>query len=378
MRTLAILAIFAATAFGQRHKPPAVVDAEKPEGKLLQQAMQESDPAKKNALMEQSANENLKSENAPWVIENIQAYYVKAGQPDAVIAWGDKLLVVDPDDPEPALQALKAAETKKDTALIKKYGEITARNAKKLAAAPQPKEADAASWKADVDYAKQVGQYAEYALFRAAAESRDPKTTIELGETLETVSPDSQYAAQARDPLFLAYRQTGANDKAIALAEKTLASEQKNEDMLLVVSDYYLQQKKEPEKIHAYSAKVVEIMSAKPKPEGMSDADWNTRKNAVLGLAYFMSGKEYSAENKHPQTDQQLRKALPLVESTPALKAETLFLLGLANYRMAGTSPERAQDSANFFRACSTIKSPFQAQAGTNLKKIMTEYHGIK
>jgi len=341
MRTLAILAIFAATAFGQRHKAPAVVDAEKPEGKLLQQAMQESDPAKKNALMEQSANENLKAENAPWVIENIQAYYVKAGQPDAVIAWGDKLLSVDPDDPEPALQALKAAETKKDPALIRKYGEITARNAQKLASAPQSKEADAASWKADVDYARQVGQYAEYAL-------------------------------------FLAYRQTGANDKAIELAEKTLATEQKNEDMLLVVSDYYLQQKKEPEKIHAYCSKVVEIMSAKPKPEGMSDADWNTRKNAVLGLAYFISGKEYSAENKHPQTDQQLRKALPLVESTPALKAETLFLLGLANYRMAGSSPERAQDSANFFRACSAIKSPFQAQAGTNLKKIMTEYHGIK
>src|SRR5262249_60121709 len=138
---------------------------------------------------------------------------------------------------------------------------------------------------------------------------------------------------------------------------------------------YYLQSKKQPEKIHAYSAKVVEIMSAKPKPEGVSDADWTTRKNAVLGLAYFLSGKQYSTENKHPQTDQQLRKALPLVESTPALKAETLFLLGFANYRMAGGSPERAQDSANFFRACSNINSPFQAQAGTNLKKITAEDH---
>src|SRR4030095_6332685 len=123
---------------------------------------------------------------------------------------------------------------------------------------------------------------------------------------------------------------------------------------------------------------IVEIMSAKPKPEGMSDADWAARKNGVMGLAYFISGQQYSAENKHPQRDHQLRKGLPLVESTPALKAETLFLLGLANYRMAGGSPERAQDSANFFRQCAALKSPFQPTAATNLKKIMTEYRGIK
>ena len=82
--------------------------------------------------------------------------------------------------------------------------------------------------------------------------------------------------------------------------------------------------------------------------------------------------------DKSPQADQQLRKALPLIESNPALKPETLFLLGLANYRMASGSPERAQDSANFFRQCAAIKSPFQATAATNLKRIVTEYRGIK
>ena len=46
-----------AAVFGQRHRPPEEVDAEKPDGKLMQQIMQESDPAKKNALMEQYANE---------------------------------------------------------------------------------------------------------------------------------------------------------------------------------------------------------------------------------------------------------------------------------------------------------------------------------
>jgi tetratricopeptide (TPR) repeat protein len=379
MRTLVILIAFAVAASGQRHKPPTEVDAEKPDGKLMQQIMQESDPAKKNALMEQFANEFPKVENTAWVLESVQTYYVKANQPDQVIAYGDKLLALDPDDPEAALQALKASETKKDPALVKKYSDAAFKSAQKVAAVPQPKEADdVAAWKNEVAYAKQVAQYADYALFRAASESREPKVTIELAEMLTQRSPDGEYGVKARDPLFLAYRQAGANDKALALAEKTLATNQSNEDMLLVVADHYLQQKKDLEKVHQYSARIVEIMNAKQKPAGASDADWTARKNLVVGLAYFMSGKLYSEQNKPAQADQQLRKALPLVESNPALKPETLFRLGLANYNLAKSSPERAQDSATYFRQCAAITGPFQTTAAGNLKRIMTEYRGLK
>ena len=48
-----------------------------------------------------------------------------------------------------------------------------------------------------MDYAKQVGQYADYALFRAAIESRDPKVTIELAEALQQRSPESEYGVKA-------------------------------------------------------------------------------------------------------------------------------------------------------------------------------------
>jgi hypothetical protein len=379
MRTFAILIVFTVAALGQRHKPPEEVDAEKPDGKLMQQIMQESDAAKKNALMEQFAAEFPTNPHTGWVLETVQGHYVKANQPDQIIAFGDKLLALDADDPEAALQALKAAEAKKDLALIRKYSDATAKNARKMATAPQPKEADEVdTWKKEVEYAKQVGQYADYSVFRLGVESRDPKLTIEMAELLQQRSPDSEYTAKMVEPLFTAYRQSGANDKAIALAEKILATEQKNEDMLLVVADHYLQQKRETEKVHTYSAKVVEIMSAKPKPEGTSDDDWAARKNLVIGLSHFMSGKLYASENKHAQADAQLRKALPLIEANPALKPETLFLLGLSNYKMASGSPQRAQDSATYFRQCAAIKSPFQGTAATNLKRIIAEYRGIK
>ena len=381
MRTVVILVAFSLAAFGQRHKMEEL-DTEKPGGKLLQQILQESDPGKKSALMEQFAAEFPKSETSAWVLEQLQGSYVKAGDPDKIIATGQKLLAIDPDDPEAALQCLKAAEAKKDVELIKKWSATTSANARKMTSRPKPAEADQAeSWKSEVDYAKQVDTYSEYALFSAALQSRDPKTTIELAEMLSQRNPKGEYTAKVQQPLFVAYRQSGANDKAVALAERQLAADQSNEDMLLVVTDSYLQNKKDPEKIHAYSAKIVELMAAKPKPEGSNDADWTAHKNQVTGLAYYLNGKQYAAENKHAQVDQELRKALPLVEASPALaslKPEVLFLLGFSDYKLAATTPEKAQEAANSFRACAALKSPYQTQAAANLKKIQTEYRGIK
>jgi tetratricopeptide (TPR) repeat protein len=381
MRIVVILLACSLAAFGQRHKLEGV-DPEKPEGKLLQQVMQENDPARKTALMEQFAGQFPKLEASAWALEQLQASYVKAGDADKTIAAGEKLLAIDPDDPEAALQCLKAAETKKDPELIKKWSATTSANARKMVNAPKPAEADAVeSWKSSVDYASQVDTYSEYALFNAALLARDPKVVIDLGEALTQRSPKSEYTAKVQQPLFLAYRQAGAHDKAVALAERVLATDQTSEDMLLVVTDSYLQNKKDPQKIHAYSSKVIEIMASKPKPEGTSDSDWAAHKSQMTGLAWYMSGKQYSGDSQHAQADQDLRKALPLIDASPALaslKPEVLFLLGLSDYNLAKGTPEMAQAAANYFRTCSGIKSPFQATAAANLKRIQTEYHGIK
>src|SRR5689334_18450806 len=109
MRRLVILLTLTAAAFAQRHKLEEV-NAEKPDGKLLQQIMQENDAAKKTALMEQFAAEFPKADSSAWVLEQLQTGYVKANDPDKIIASGEKLLALDPDDPEAALQCLKAAE----------------------------------------------------------------------------------------------------------------------------------------------------------------------------------------------------------------------------------------------------------------------------
>jgi hypothetical protein len=373
MRLAIVFVICTAAALGQRHKIEEI-NAEKPEGKLLQQIMQENDAAKKTALLDQFSSEFPKDESTPWVLEQLQGMYVKANDGDKVIAVGDKLLALDPDDPEAGLQCLKAAETKKDAASIKKYAIVTSTAAGKMAMAPQPKEAeDVTAWKASVDYAKQVAQYAEYALYRAALESRDAKVTIQLGEALRERNPKGDYGVKVMEPLFVAYRQAGDNAKAAALAEQAVTGGQGNEDMLLVLANQYLEQKKEPEKVHTYSANIVQQMGQKPKPDGMSDADWTARKNLYTGLAHYLSGKLYHNENKFAQADVELRAALPLVEGNPAVKPEVLYMLALSDFKL-----EKLQEAANYFRACAALKSPFQQMAATNLARMKTQYTGIK
>jgi hypothetical protein len=355
MRTFLLFTAFSLAAFAQRHKLDEI-DAQKPEGNLLRQCMQEDDAVKKAALMEQFVKQFPKLEQTAWVLEQLQSYYAKAGQTENTLSVGDKLLALDPGDPEAALQNLKAAEARKDLALVRKYSDVTFENARKVAASSQAKE--------EVDYAKQVANYADYALFRAAAEQTAPKVTLELGERLAARSPDSEYVAKMSNLLFLAYRQTGANDKALALAEKTLAGDQSNPDMLLVVANRYLEQKKDPAKVHAYSAKVVEIMT--PKSDDKTAP-------LIIGVAHYISGKQYVNDNQFGQADQELRKALPLVESNAALKPEVLFLLGLSNFKM-----EKVQDAANYFRSCAAIQSSFQAEAAKDLARIKRDYQGVK
>src|SRR3954470_12076801 len=99
MRTLLILTAFTCTSLAQRHKIEEI-NSEKPEGKLLQQIMQENDAAKKAALLDQCATEFPKQEGTPWVLEQLQAIYVAGKEPEKIIAAGDKLLALDPDDPE--------------------------------------------------------------------------------------------------------------------------------------------------------------------------------------------------------------------------------------------------------------------------------------
>jgi tetratricopeptide (TPR) repeat protein len=370
--TLFALALTAVPGWAQCHKL-AEINATTPEGQLLQKAGLEEDPAKKLALQEEFAAQYPQNEAAGYIYEQLLNAYVKAGDADKALAVGDKLAAMPPECVEDAQQTLKAAELKKDPDLVLKWSAKTAELAQKVVASPQPTDADEVeNWKARVDYARQVNTYTEYSLYAMALATADPQKQVALIEALQQRNPKSEYLAKAADVEFAAYQKSGATDKALAFAQQVAASGNPNEEMLWALTEDAAK-KKDGAKVHTYSAKLVEVASSKPKPEGVADADWTKRKNTFLVLAYYTDGEQYFNEGKLAPADQELRKSLPLAEGNDALKAEVLFFLGLANSKM-----EKTQEAYNFFKACAAIKSRFQAQATKNLTVMRTQYHGLK
>jgi tetratricopeptide (TPR) repeat protein len=368
-----ILILTAGSALAQRHKL-GTVNAETPEGLLLQQIGQAQDESKKIQLMEQFAAQSPKHEAIGWVYEQMQASYLKAGQPDKAIEIGDKLVAMDPDDLDAAHQNLKAAEAKKDPDLIRKWSNQTSQIAQKVIQSKQPADADEVdAWKKRVDFAQQLDTYTEYSLFSAAMQTQEPRKRIELADALTTRNPKSQYLPALGELRFNSYRQLGDNAGALAAAEKTLETDQTKEDMLIFVANQYVEKKRDPDKVLAYSAKVVELMDTKPKPEGVSDDDWAKKKKTMSGLAHYMSGTTLFDQKKLAAADKELRAALPLVEGNDQLKAATLFYAGLTNYQM-----KKIPDALKFNQQCAAIKSPFQAKAAENARVMRQQGAGAK
>jgi tetratricopeptide (TPR) repeat protein len=200
---------------------------------------------------------------------------------------------------------------------------------------------------------------------------------MKLAEALEQRNPNSQYIALAMAKYSVAARQANALPRAIAYGERAYARGQFSEEMLLVMADHALQQK-QPDKAVQYSQKVLEVMG-RPKPEGVPDAEWERKKSATTGLAYWMAGTTLSGQSKFAEADKMLRQALPLVKDNEQLYGPALFHLGLANYKMAQASKNKAQiaDAVAFSRQAAAAKGPLAAQAAKNLKVMQQEF-GVK
>lgn len=373
---IAICAVLPATA--QRHKL-GVLNAETPEGKILQAIGTEQDEAKKLALMEDFVAKFGKHEGAAWVYSQMQPAYTKAGNHDKALDAGQKLLELDPLSLEAAYGNLKASEAKKDGEGILKWAGATSAIARKTAEAPKAADESDDDRKRAVDYAKQVDTYTEYALYAASLGEADPARTMKLVEALEKQNAASPYLLQAMPKYGVAARQANALPAAVQLGERAFARGQVHEDLLLVMADFYLNAKQSPEKVVQYSTKVTELLQSKPKPDGMSDADWDRKKTTTSGVAYWMAGTTLSTQGKHAEADKALRSALPLVKDNDQLTAGALFHLGLVNYQMGkGRNAQQMAEAMKFMTQCAAMKSPFQGQAQKNLAVMKKETGAAK
>lgn len=363
---------FAAATFSAQRQGFTINPAT-PEGRLLQQVGQESDDTKKIALMEEFLAQYPNHEATIWVYDQMVASCTKAGQFDKALSAAGKVLAADPTDVETAYAAVKAAEAKKDPDAVRKWAVEASDLARKAAQKPKGGEEDEDAYKQRVDSAKRVDTYTEYALFATAVQTPDPAKKVELLKTLESRAPESTYVTQGRGLYFQSLIQSGDMPGAVGMAEKLIAINQANEEMLATAGDFYLRQNREPDKVLDYSTKLVAAVNARAKPDAASEADWQKYRVHYLGLGDWMAGVTYCVQAKYGDCNKTLREALPMVEDKIDYKAAALFNLGIANSHL-----RNVPDAGKFFEQCAALESPYRPKCAENLKAIRSTYRVIK
>ncbi len=277
-------------------------------------------------------------------------------------------------DLKEAYDALQAAESKKDPALLKKVAAEACDLAEQVVkSTPPDTEEGKKNWTARVDYAKEVTTHAEYAVYALALES-PAATQIDLFAALEEMSPKSKYLDDGYARYFYALNQSGGAAKVIPIAEKALANFPENEDILLLLADNALS-KQQTDKALGYANRLVASMNKHAKPENISAEDWNKKKTTCLGRGYWIAGVIYGEKQQYVNTDKNLRAALPHIQGNTQLVAPAYYYLGVANYNLGKMTNNKAKvlEGAKFSDQAAAIQGPLQQQAWKNAQIMKTE-----
>ncbi len=372
MRRLLTVAFVLTAVLAAAERKPYQINAQTPEGLLLQRAGQEEDEGKRLALYEEYLAKHPQHDGVTYALIQAQPLLLKAKQVDKAIQAGEQILKAEPENAPAAYNALQACEQKQDAPCVVAWSARTVEAARKMLATPKPAdEEEAATWKQEQDYATQVITRAEYSLYAQGLQSTDPGKAIQLFSALEALNIDSQYMPEAGSRYFVILLQTKDMARAQRLAETLAAKHKANDDMLLFLADLSLTGSKDYAKAAEYAMQVTQMLPAAAPPQGMDAAAWETKKKASLGRAYWMTGVAQGSLQRWAESDNAMRSALPLIAGSNELLPGAYFYLGLSNYKLAEGpkgDKKRMAEARKYTTLCAQMKSPFQGPAQQNLR----------
>jgi hypothetical protein len=266
------------------------------------------------------------------------------------------------DDLEDSYSKLKDAVEKKDADAVKTESAAT------LKLANEVKEADR------LDYAKDVVAYTEYAL--ASTATQVPDKAVELVEALIAQNPKSKYLDTCTPAYLAALGKSGAA-KQLAGMTKIVAGRPDNEVALAALTEGLANSN--GDRAVGYANRLVAVLSKKPKPEGVSEADWERTKTAGLATGYYIAGAIYGGKNAWVDCDRDMKAALPFVHDNTRLSV-IYFYLGLANYQLGKVTMDkpRIQTGLKYSQQSAAIAGPMKDQASRNVIAIQNELQGRK
>jgi tetratricopeptide (TPR) repeat protein len=370
---LAVLLTVAASAEAQigRHVP---IRAGTPEDKALTEIYATTDPAKKLQLLDNFLAEFGQGDMALVAYELYITHYMGEKNYAKVFEYGEKALALDPDSFSSALNLVRTAKETGDSAKLFAYGERIAAILQRYKAQPPPEGTDAAAWQqrkastlADV---QEDVNYVQYTLFTTGSQVQDPASRAELLERFAIAFPDSPYAAGAEMLAFAAYQQAQESPKALAFAEKVLAGNPNNYQMLLQLADYWTEKGEQLDKAEEYAKKALDVLAQAQKPGYLSDEQWQQQKSLQQGLGYSVLGQAHIEKNHNPEALEAFKTASPLLKANDYLYGRNLYRLGFTLAKM-----NRLPEARTVLSECVAVNSPFKAPAQEILTKLAGASH---
>jgi tetratricopeptide (TPR) repeat protein len=202
----------------------------------------------------------------------------------------------------------------------------------------------------------------EDAAFKALSDvpPTDQAKRIELGEAFLQKYPNSRYRSPIYGTLIMAYVQSGQVQKMEDTADKEIALNPNDVQVLAVVGQTLPRamnsKTPEPDKVlskaEQYSKKAIELTPTIPKPATVSDDSFTMVKNQTLGMAHGGLGLVYIRRGKFSEAIPELNQAVT-IDPTP--DPVNYYLLGMAN---AKTS--HFDDSVTAYNKCAATAGAMQ------------------
>jgi tetratricopeptide (TPR) repeat protein len=201
----------------------------------------------------------------------------------------------------------------------------------------------------------------EDAAFKALSDPAiDQAKRIEQGEAFLQKYPNSRYRSPIYGTLVMAYVQSGQVQKMEEVADKEIALNPNDVQVLAVVGQTLPRamnsKTPEPEKVltkaEQYDRKAIELTPTLPKPASVSDEAFSTVKNQTLGMAHGGLGLVYIRRGKFSEAIPELNQAVT-IDPTP--DPVNYYLLGMANVKTS-----HFDDSVAAYNKCASIAGAMQ------------------
>jgi tetratricopeptide (TPR) repeat protein len=327
-----------------------------------------TDPVQKLALIDKFAASPAAQGDMAIVADDLYVnYYIAAKNYDKAFAYGDKLFALDPDNFSNAVNMVRAAAEKGDTAKLFSYGEKSAAILQRYKASPPPEGMKEEAWNdqkkqtlvSASDSVKYIGQL----LFDGAYRAPDAAKRAALLVRFAQMFPDSPYANQALGVAAASYQQAQNGPKMLETANGLLAKDPDNVAMLILLADYYSEKGEQLDRAEANAKKAVSVLASARKPEGVTDEQWQQQSALQKGLALSALGQVNIEKKDNLQAAENLKTAAPLLKSDAGSYARNQYRLGFAFLNL-----KKVPEARVAFTEAASVNSPYRALAQDKLK----------